>query len=403
MFKTPMKLLLVTALLVLAGCATTQVDPPNANVGGIGHMAASSPEVDVVFIHGMSYRDQVWAAATNVALAKALGRSFDRAQFMKNPGVPIGPDGAMLYSAVISGETGRVNTYAIVWSPITVAFKKTLCYDVSTRNPPVCDESNRERRAIGNGYLKSILLDGALSDVVYYLSEDAGEVHAIRDAVTQAVLIIFSGGDVNASNSTALAFHKMANRDAPLFVMSESLGSKILWDSVNDLAKKTTNTDDRHALLHELGNVEEVYMAANQIPLLSPADKSAPAVDWPGYAEKYYEGRQKLSGLRGFSVLVHEGRKQRRGGDPSPLRIVAFSDPNDVLSYKLRPYFAEQCRLDPPSCESNLLEVVDAGPHNATNWFGLVEDPWAAHTKYWDTQFVQRVLGCGLPPKNLCP
>ncbi len=143
-------------------------------------------------------------------------------------------------------------------------------------------------------------------------------------------------------------------------------------------------------------------MAANQIPLLSPAETNAPRVSWLESAQLHGTARGSLSGLRGMSALVHEGRKQHMGANPPPLKIVAFSDPNDVLSYKLRPYFSEQCASDPTLCQAELLDVVDVGPHNATNWLGLVENPWAAHTSYWQNGCVKKVLSSGLPALSGC-
>jgi hypothetical protein len=383
---------------LLGGCATVQVDPQTAKRNGIATVAESVGEVDVIMIHGMSYEDKSWAAATNAALADALGGSFDATEFAKTPGIDLGEQGAKLFLGSIVYGKSAIHTYAILWSPITVPFKRALCYDVSTANPPVCPTANGESRALLNGFFKSTLLDGALSDVVFYLGDEWGGIHAIRSAVTEAVRIILSGG--KRSNSETHLVEAMETRSAPLFIMTESLGSKILWDSINGLAC-TSSDQGRNALIKALGRVDEVFMAANQIPILSPTESAAPAADCvKRLDESLNQANKPLSGLRGFSALVRAGKKKKRDGEVEPLKIIAFSDPNDILSYKLRPYFVAECSADPTLC--NLADVVDVGPHNDTNWFGLVENPATAHTSYWNTPFVKRVLKCGLPQTATC-
>jgi hypothetical protein len=377
---------LMTLLLGLSGCATVQVEPSNAEREGIAAVLDRHVDVDVIFIHGMSYEDKEWAASTNLALSDAMGGSFDAKAFSEAPGIDLGNRGAKLYQGTIAYNAKIIHTYAILWSPITVPFKETLCYDVSQPNPPVCPTGNGERRAVFNSFLKSTILDGSLSDVVFYLGDEWGGAHVIRDAVTEALRIILKERSSSSKES-------IAGIQRPLFIMTESLGSKILWDSINGLACASGTEQD--ALIGTLGSVEHVFMAANQIPILSPMESIAPAADCIRNEDATFRVAEKpLSGLRGVSALVYLGKK-RKNGSGEPLKIVAFSDPNDILSYKLGPYFAAECKIDKTFCSNP--DVVDVGPHNDTNWFGIVENPASAHTTYWNNPYVKRVLKCGLP------
>lgn len=300
--------ILAVVLTMLHGCATVQVDPETATRDGIATVANSAGDIDVIMIHGMSFEDKSWAAATNAALADALGGSFDAAKFANTPGIALGKQGAELFIGSIIYGKSTIYTYAILWSPITVPFKKTLCYDVSTANPPVCPTVNGEKRALFNELLKSTLLDGSLSDVVYYLGDEWGGNHAIRSAVTEAIRIILAGGKRPDSEAQLVA--AMEARSTPLFIMTESLGSKILWDSINGLAC-TASDEERNALISALGSVDEVFMAANQIPLLSPTESAAPTADCIKRTDdKLNRATASLSGLRGFSALVHRARKR---------------------------------------------------------------------------------------------
>lgn len=69
----------------------------------------------------------------------------------------------------------------------------------------------------------------------------------------------------------------------------------------------------------------------------------------------------------------------------APLRLVAFTDPNDLLSYTLRPF----------ASASGRLEVVDVLVSNSDTWFGYVEHPMPAHKGYLETDAVLELVANG--------
>ena len=62
---------------------------------------------------------------------------------------------------------------------------------------------------------------------------------------------------------------------------------------------------------------------------------------------------------------------------------MAFTDPNDLLSYRLR-------ATDFPG-----IEVRNVLGSNTKTYLGLVADPGAAHTSYENNANVQRLVLCG--------
>jgi len=391
----------VIILLCLAtiGCSMPYkgplIEPEKATIAGIKEALSSKPElVDVLLIHGVGYHDQQWAADANAALAQALGRKFDRDVFLKQKGEDL-PNRGVLYSARLDGGTGQVNTYAIVWAPVVKEWKQTLCYDASVTVPGVCDDAkalNTKTRARFNGSLKSAMLDGALSDAIFYISPEGGRL--LRKTVRAGALIAFAGGHAYSRDDDEKAFKAMADRaEVPLFMMSESLGSKILRDTLIEMSSEDGEERQKNLLL-AVGRIQEIYMAANQIPLLSPTAESSPSLtthyskrDW----RELYPKQPSLSGLRGLGAMVHEGRRLgNKKNQNLPLRIVAFSDPNDLLTYALRPY------LNDP----DLLDIVDVTVSNDWTYFGLLEDPWRAHTTYWASPAVETILRCGYGPQS---
>jgi hypothetical protein len=58
----------------------------------------------------------------------------------------------------------------------------------------------------------------------------------------------------------------------------------------------------------------------------------------------------------------------------APLSLVAFSDPNDLLSYRIRP--------DDTAVVGTGTAVVNVITSNADAYFDYVENPYPAHTGY---------------------
>jgi hypothetical protein len=73
-----------------------------------------------------------------------------------------------------------------------------------------------------------------------------------------------------------------------------------------------------------------------------------------------------------------------------PLEIVAFTDPNDLLSYKIsRATLAEAGATPASYSASNVLYPV------APSYFGVFADPLTAHTGYSSNAEVLDLVICG--------
>ena len=76
----------------------------------------------------------------------------------------------------------------------------------------------------------------------------------------------------------------------------------------------------------------------------------------------------------------------------STLRVIAFTDPNDLLSYILV-----------PSPWAKSYDVVDVVVSNTSTYFGLVEMPTTAHLGYRENTTVRKLVACGNPTSAKCP
>lgn len=367
-----MKLILaVLACAMLVGCTSMPYRPAQADGAfpGLVDFVASAPgrSVDVLLVHGMCTHDVRWVDATVAQLSSAL-----RAQTQAPAAAPAAmaaAEGIQLVERRITLRQGELRIKALVWSPLTTPLKHQLDYDHSDRLPVV--------RAKLNARAKDLLMDDCIPDALIYqgVSRDA-----IQQRMAQAVLRATEG----------------AAPDAPLLVLSASLGSKILFDTLLRMDAAAQRTIDRIAYL---------VMAANQIPLLTLADQQAvAAAPVPGPGPGATPTASGASGAPAASTAsaAQAGdslqallRKRRAAATPRTARkltLVAFSDPNDLLTYTL-----ERERYAPLG-----VEVVNVLVSNAPTWFGLLERPDHAHGNYLLNPDVARMAACGQPRSARC-
>lgn len=348
----------VMACAMLVGCSSMPYRPAQADGAfpGLVDFVATAPgrSVDVLLVHGMCTHDVRWVDETVAQLSSALRAQTQAAAAPKapvTPGAAAPIEGIEIVTRTIALRQGELRIKALVWSPLTTPFKHQLDYDHSERLPAV--------RAKLNARAKDLLMDDCIPDAMIYqgVSRDA-----IQQRMAQAILQATEG----------------AAPDTPLLVLSASLGSKILFDTLLHMDAAAQRTIDRMAYL---------VMAANQIPLLALADQQAVAPG-PGAVSA-------ASAAPAGDSLQALLRKRRAAATPRTahkLTLVAFSDPNDLLTYTL-----ERERYAPLG-----VEVVNVLVSNAPTWFGLLERPDHAHGNYLLNPDVARMAACGQPRSARC-
>ena len=363
------------------GCSTAVVLPPDANVPGIAQMVASEPSksLDLFVVHGMCHHDKAWATQELERIAQASG-----GRASEFTGRESSPPGVAVYSRTIELPQGRVRAHALVWSGLTKPLKDRLCYDrahnrTSCEAPPASDAKvYGYYRDWLNGLAKETLVDDCFSDAVIYLGKSRDAIQSrIQDALVKT-RVEAAGVPVVAGYSLFKA--SQANNDG-MVVLSSSLGSKLVFDAIDQMSK--SQDQDKQAAGAQLWNsMRGAFMAANQIPLLSLADEnrlsSTEAALGPNRVGEYAPDplASLLSSRQTWNL-------QGMAGRPS-LPIVAFSDPNDLLSFTTRP-FLEQL----PASEH--YRAIDVVVRNAWTLL-LFANPLTAHTGYLDNPQVLKVL-----------
>lgn len=268
-------------------------------------------------------------------------------------------------------KTQELLFYELTWSEITAKDKEVLSYDNSGEQS--------FRRAEVNDLLKKFSNDTG-PDPIIYLGEKRED---ILTAFSQSFCWMISGdwdslpNDVHqvCSSKYITPFYN----DSYAFI-SHSLGSRITIDGLQRIASLYTKGQDEGyytAVSNVLKNKDiPIYMMSNQLPMLQlgrtlPEITNQAAAYCKPTGEKYAE-----------RILRNTN-------------IIAFSDPNDLLSYAL-PYDFVNKYLDSRLCVNvtniniNVAKVYDA--------FGLgrLANPLDAHIGYDTDDRVVALIAKGI-------
>ncbi|MEC4749219.1 hypothetical protein [Methylomicrobium sp. Wu6] len=263
--------------------------------------------------------------------------------------------------------------YELTWSKITAPQKEVLAYDNSGEYS--------FRRAEVNDLLKKFSNDTG-PDPIIYLGESREDILV---SFAQAFCWMARNGweslpdDVKQSCSfmdTDLA--KNVSNDE-FAVISHSLGSRITIDGMQRIASIINERDARFR--EALKNKEiPIYMMSNQLPMLQLGRKL------PDVANQKH------------AYCEPTGEKyQERLLSRTP--IIAFSDPNDLLSYAIPHGFVEKY-LDSRLC----IDVTNININVATIFdaFGLgkLANPLDAHVGYDTDDRVIALIAKGIGNQN---
>jgi hypothetical protein len=356
-------------------------------------IANKNKHTKVLFVHGVGDHIPGYTTEFLEKLAKDLNLNA-RSAAQKNIelSAPLLPDknlGNLRITHLLNEQNGQEMTfYELTWSEITRTEKQLLAFDTSG--------DYDFRRAKINGLLKKFSNDAGADPVIY-----AGESRlpilaafgqsfcwmATRDwqDLPKSGKQVCTGLDDSAADRIA--------KDNYVFI-SHSLGSRIVTDGLDRLIGILTNPDK-----YTVGNKKltmaskaveamqnkhiPLYMLSNQLPMLQLGRKPPEVA---GKDVSYCEANGANYKKRLFSETD----------------IVAFSDPNDLLSYGIPNEFAEKY-IDSRLCANitnvniNIAKVMDA--------FGLADlaNPMAAHIGYDTDDRVVALIANGIGTKNEAP
>ncbi len=427
LFKFVQKVFAFCSLVTLSACATNNrvdyellqinslasADENNGSFQGLEFLAQTMPgqnkaRVNILYLHGIGYTEDRTATALASDFLSGIARAYDLDaedgligalcgegdnHLYINASKPVPfrtllPDSQLQLSRLACMDKQKLDIGEDIEFVLYRVFWDTVFWD-ALQYPHVGQDDDRGssetlalQRQKYNRILKDDLVNYGFSDAVMYLGE-AGDL--IRDAVRGAMCIAAidaAGGTF--SNQTAIDVDTACSRTwvqekafAPFAFVTESLGSKVMFDVMRDV-----RTDQQETIHDTMIVGSETFMLANQIALF------------------------------GLSDL---GRIKTRMPDLGPDRptLIAVSEINDFLSYEIVPFLEQLYRNSyrpdgvplsiPTSARDDLVKefgfnVVDVRTRFADKIIPVVGsfvDPKDAHTGHAQEPGLMHLILCG--------
>ncbi|NOT12551.1 MAG: hypothetical protein HOP23_12075 [Methylococcaceae bacterium] len=356
-------------------------------------LAKSKGKTKVLFVHGVGDHIPGYTTEFLEKLAKQLDLNA-RSDGQKNiklstPMIPDKDLGNLRVTHLLNEKTGKELTfYELTWSEITRKEKELLAFDNSGEYD--------FRRAKINGMLKKFSNDTG-PDPIIYLGKSRESILA---AYGQSFCWMATGdwqdlpesGQHACTNLDDSNIEHIANDD--YVVISHSLGSRIVIDGMQRIAHILANTAKYTDVSRKMVVTEKsiqalqnkhipIFMLSNQLPMLQ-LGRELPEVT--GQYANYCDPQGDHYNKR----MVRE------------TSIIAFSDPNDLLSYGIPPGYSEKY-LDSRLCANitniniNIAKVMDA--------FGLSDlaNPMQAHVGYDQDDRVIALIANGIGNPKTSP
>lgn len=285
--------------LALAGCSRNTLlevqdyEGNDANFLGIADLINADKDTNILFIHGMAGYVSKDGVIDPCYVMNDVRGAFN-----------LSPKAFDVHSSYFCRDefiTNNKKVYmeALHWRNVTF-FAKEHLEDIDS------DALFANNRAGLSTLAKSSVINQGFSDALLY----TGSYHeTILENVTDSISRI-----------------NQKNPNAKTVIVTFSLGSAILLDGLRKLP-----VSDKQLLA---GNVEMVYMMANQVPLISLGRVNPP------YNLNDIQGQERVAEdllRKEYSVLSEFITSNKELAVDSSIKVVAFSDPNDLLSYPLDP------------------------------------------------------------------
>jgi len=275
-------------------------------------------------------------------------------------------------------DKGRMlNLFALSWDKATEIIQKSMLeLDEEFYERGEGARDREKERATLNRKLKRFI-NRSFADPAIYLGSFGKEIRkVVANGIAKMDAILLEDKDLDKKPENNQFVH-----------ISDSLGSSVIFDTV----KESMGTEDissnlyKHQMAIErfAGLSRLIYMNANQLPLIELGRIKGPGPDetQAQWLEKYpcYESPKLLGGLQGLfgfdkTRRVFIEKTESISDEQVPeLQVVAFSDPNDALSYYLTQRFKQHC-------SGEKVRIINVMLTNSRlNWFFVLANPATAH------------------------
>ena len=347
-------------------CTDTCVELPFPGLkADLAQTISNHATLRLMIVHGMSNHTQGYSSNFVDTIARKLKLNQISSEVEVLTGKGGLTNGFLRKVDLGRGETNLISAYELTWSPATFSEKvKRFEYDARLDG----------KRASLNRQLKSGLLNDGFADAILYLNDDFRP--RIQEPVTNAIWKILDG-DFKTNDLFVIVTH--------------SLGSKITFDSLNIISDEMVERKSPQAvgLTNLAAGLSHLVMLANQVPLLRLGETNVLADRKP---------EEKPSAVQKFLNTRRKALQQRaRAGQQKPeVKVIAVTDPNDLLSYPLR-------REDLITDTSSDIKFGNLFICNAPAFLHWIANPVKAHEGYFDNpRLVDLLIKGNSKPEKIC-
>jgi hypothetical protein len=342
------------------------------------------PEVKVLYVHGIGTHAPGHGTALRQNLATTLGLDIRAPRpkriVIEHPKFAGQELGELNITRLTEADRRRdLLFYELTWSPITQPDKDLLAFDK--------EQDYVLRRAAVNQAMRTFVNDIAPDPLAY-----AGRKRApILTSVIQSICWMVSR---SWSELPELTEGQWCGPDLPdigsrvalddFVLITHSLGSRVTLDAMQAMTNLPLTEDPRvRRIADDFRDREvQVFMLSNQLPLL----------------EAGREGQQVVGRMAEFCGpgATNPGRFFER------TQIIAFSDPNDLMSYPVPDKFADQF-IESRLCPSVTNVTINVASVNSLLGLGDVANPLSAHSGYGPDERVGALIARGAGTPNVAP
>ena len=305
---------------------------------------------------------------------------------------------ARLYTYSFAPAVGgpeKLTVSYLFWAPLTESIKCDLAAREQQKDAP-------PRQAFASA--AKDFIDDKLADVVLYGGTYRESV--MRPSLQAALCYVIDG---TPSHDGKTCRH--SDYSERTVIITHSLGGYMMMDAIDDELRreKPGGVYAESAARAILKNTQYIFMMANQLALLdlTTLDGYPRRLGGrPTEADVAEHFASRWAAIRLKSPLPPRDTGADGTEGATTRQIVAFSDPNDVLSWRLKPY-----NLKLPRSEWGSVKLTNVYLSNGEFSVPLlISDPTTAHTGYFDNQVVMDMLVCGVDkgavqscPQNIPP
>ena len=376
-------LYVILVFFLASGCAVYKARNPIIE----GHFSGINKDVNdenikdirIFIIHGIGRQKMTYSQEFIDKLTDQLGDG--ERQLLLYDTIDYGKDKGKVVINRYRINHKYVTFYSLYWSEITEKYKSYI-----DKNHCELYDQFGVKRAMVNDRIKELLTNDGFVDFILYAS--GSFKNEIREPVAKTLDIIYNDSitiDDYLKKTEYKTMKSIPVYDKSIYIISGSLGSKIVLDELSEFNPESAPDDKRSYKIQRqrfyYEKMKSIFMLTNQVPLLSllyAGDDNTHPDSLQYIYQNYY-------GLCNFLSKSNN----------SCLNYISFYDPNDLLGYN--PISNPPVCLGENPCENCVKRINRSRVvlRNARPFKFMFARPAKAHMGVWKNKKLIRLIANG--------